>query len=192
TLRGPRGGLTLSDDEEMSKKINRAIFPGMQGGPLMHIIAAKAVAFGEALKPEFKVYCEQVVANARALAVALVDKGYRITSGGTDNHVMLVDLRGRDENLTGADAERWLEMGGIITNKNGVPNDPRPPRVTSGLRLGSPATTTRGFNETDMHQVAAWIDEVLAAGLAGEDQLARTSQRVRASVRELCQQRPLP
>ncbi|MCH9057353.1 MAG: serine hydroxymethyltransferase [Planctomycetes bacterium] len=192
TLRGPRGGLILSDDEEMSKKINRAIFPGMQGGPLMHIIAAKAVAFGEALRPDFKAYCQQIVANARALAAGLSEHGYRITSGGTDNHVMLVDLRARDQNLTGADAERWLEAAGIITNKNGVPNDPRPPRVTSGLRLGSPATTTRGFNETDMHQVAAWIDEVLAAGLAGEDQLARTSQRVRASVRELCQQRPLP
>ena len=192
TLRGPRGGLILSDDEEMSKKINRAIFPGMQGGPLMHIIAAKAVAFGEALRPDFKAYCQQIVANARALAAGLSEHGYRITSGGTDNHVMLVDLRARDENLTGADAERWLEAAGIITNKNGVPNDPRPPRVTSGLRLGSPATTTRGFNETDMHQVAAWIDKVLAAGLTGEDQLARTSQRVRASVREMCDQHPLP
>ncbi|MCH7793345.1 MAG: serine hydroxymethyltransferase [Planctomycetes bacterium] len=192
TLRGPRGGLILSDDEEMSKKINRAIFPGMQGGPLMHIIAAKAVAFGEALRPDFKAYCQQIVANARALAAGLSEHGYRITSGGTDNHVMLVDLRARDQNLTGADAERWLEAAGIITNKNGVPNDPRPPRVTSGLRLGSPATTTRGFNETDMHQVAAWIDEVLAAGLTGEDQLARTSQRVRASVREMCDQHPLP
>ena len=192
TLRGPRGGLILSDDEEMSKKINRAIFPGMQGGPLMHIIAAKAVAFGEALRPDFKAYCQQIVANARALAAGLSEHGYRITSGGTDNHVMLVDLRARDQNLTGADAERWLEAAGIITNKNGVPNDPRPPRVTSGLRLGSPATTTRGFNETDMHQVAAWIDKVLAAGLTGEDQLARTSQRVRASVREMCDQHPLP
>ena len=126
TLRGPRGGLILTDDEEISKKINRAVFPGMQGGPLMHIIAAKAVAFGEALKPEFRTYCEQVVANAKALAEALAQRGYRITSGGTDNHVMLVDLRGRDENLTGADAEQWLESAGIITNKNGVPNDPAP------------------------------------------------------------------
>ena len=192
TLRGPRGGLILSDDEEMSKKINRAIFPGMQGGPLMHIIAAKAVAFGEALRPDFKAYCQQIVANARALAAGLSEHGYRITSGGTDNHVMLVDLRARDQNLTGADAERWLEAAGIVTNKNGVPNDPRPPRVTSGLRLGSPATTTRGFNETDMHQVAAWIDEVLAAGLAGEDQLARTSERVQVSVREMCDRHPLP
>jgi glycine hydroxymethyltransferase len=192
TLRGPRGGLILTDDEEMSKKINRAIFPGMQGGPLMHIIAAKAVAFGEALTPAFKDYCERVVANASALADGLAAKGYRITSGGTDNHVMLVDLRGRDENLTGADAEKWLEKAGIITNKNGVPNDPRSPRVTSGLRLGSPATTTRGFGVDEMRQVAGWIDEVLGAGLAGEGELGSVASRVRGEVAALCATLPLP
>ncbi|MFG0283025.1 MAG: serine hydroxymethyltransferase [Phycisphaerales bacterium JB039] len=192
TLRGPRGGLILTDDEELAKKIDRAVFPGMQGGPLMHIIAAKAVAFGEALKPEFKTYSRQIIANARALASALQEHGYRITSGGTDNHLMLVDLRTRDENLTGADAETWLEAAGLVTNKNGVPEDPRPPRVTSGLRLGAAATTTRGFGEAQMKQVAAWIDEVLTAGLAGEDKLAATSRSVREQVRALCADFPLP
>src|SRR5690606_17513509 len=118
--------------------------PGIQGGPLMHVIAAKAVAFGEALKPAFADYARQVVKNAQALAKALTEKGYRLSSGGTDNHLMLVDLRTKDENLTGADAEKWLEAAGIITNKNGVPKDTRPPKFTSGLRLGTPATTTRG------------------------------------------------
>ncbi len=187
TLRGPRGGLILTNDEEMSKKINRAVFPGMQGGPLMHIIGAKAVAFGEALKPEFKAYSKQVIANARALAAALTEHGYRITSGGTDNHLMLVDLRARDENLTGADAETWLEQAGIITNKNGVPKDPRPPRVTSGLRLGSPAVTTRGFGEEQMAQVASFIDRVL--GSRGD---ASVCEQVRGEVRELCGAFPLP
>jgi len=161
TLRGPRGGLIMTNDAELSKKINRAVFPGMQGGPLMHIIFAKAIAFGEALKPEFTTYQKQVVANARALADALAEKGYRITSGGTDNHLMLVDLRTRDADLTGADAEQWLEKAGIITNKNGVPQDPRSPRVTSGLRLGTPAATTRGLTENDMTTVADMIDRVL-------------------------------
>ena len=192
TLRGPRGGLILANDEDLAKKIDRAVFPGMQGGPLMHIIAAKAVAFGEALKPEFKTYSRQVIANARALASALQEHGYRITSGGTDNHLMLVDLRTRDENLTGADAETWLEAAGLVTNKNGVPDDPRPPRVTSGLRLGAAATTTRGFAEAQMKQVAAWIDEVLTAGLAGEDTRAATSRSVREQVRALCADFPLP
>ena len=187
TLRGPRGGLILTDDEELAKKIDRAVFPGMQGGPLMHVIAAKAVAFGEALKPEFKAYARQVKANARALASALTEHGYRITSGGTDNHVMLVDLRARDADLTGADAETWLEAAGIITNKNGVPNDPRPPRVTSGLRLGSPAVTTRGFGEGEMRRVASWIDRVLGSG--GEE---GTTREVREEVRGLCARFPMP
>ena len=147
TLRGPRGGLALSDDEEIAKKIDRKVFPGSQGGPLMHAITAKAVAFGEALKPDFTTYCEQVVANARALAEALVGLGYRLCSGGTDNHLMLVDLQPRDAELTGADAEAWLGLAGIVVNKNGIPNDPRPPMVTSGLRLGTPALTTRGLKE---------------------------------------------
>lgn len=192
TLRGPRGGLILTDDEEIARKIDKAVFPGAQGGPLMHIIAAKAVAFGEALRPEFRAYARQVVANARALADALSALRYRITTGGTDNHLMLVDLRARHEDLTGADAEKWLEAAGIITNKNGIPDDPRPPRVTSGLRLGSPAATTRGFQEAQMKQVAGWIDRVLSAGLESPADLERTTPVVRAEVRALCERFSLP
>ncbi len=187
TLRGPRGGLVMTNDEELSKKINRSLFPGVQGGPLMHVVGAKAVAFGEALKPEFRTYCEQVVTNARALASALTERGYRITSGGTDNHLMLVDLTARDENLTGADAEAWLEASGIITNKNGIPDDPRPPRVTSGLRLGSPATTTRGMGEAEMVKIADWIDRVLDDG--GDE---ATCSIVRGEVAALCAEFPMP
>lgn len=187
TLRGPRGGLILCDDEEIAKKIDRATFPGIQGGPLMHIIAAKAVAFGEALRPEFAVYSKKVVANAQALAKALTEHGFRITSGGTDNHLMLVDLGARDADLTGADAEAWLQSAGIITNKNGIPNDPRPPRVTSGLRLGTPATTTRGFGVAEMQQIAAWVDEAL--GSKGDEQ---TISKVRTEVRGLCEKFPMP
>ncbi|MFM9995396.1 MAG: serine hydroxymethyltransferase [Phycisphaerales bacterium] len=192
TLRGPRGGLILTDDEELAKKIDKAVFPGAQGGPLMHVIAAKAISFGEALRPEFKAYARQVVSNARALADALIDLKYRVTTGGTENHLMLVDLRARHENLTGADAERQLETAGIITNKNGIPDDPRPPRVTSGLRLGSPAATTRGFRETQMGQVAAWIDRVLSAGLESPAALEKTTAGVRDEVRRLCAEFPLP
>jgi len=191
TLRGPRGGLILTNDEELAKKIDKALFPGVQGGPLMHIIAAKAVAFGEALRPDFKAYCEQVVRNAKVLAASLVEKRYRITSGGTDNHLMLVDLRGKSDALTGADAEKWLEAAGIITNKNGIPDDPRPPRVTSGLRLGTPALTTRGFKEAEMKEVANLIDRVLSAGVQGESALASTTTAVRADVRALCKRFPL-
>ena len=187
TLRGPRGGLILTNDEEISKKINRAVFPGTQGGPLMHVILAKAVAFGEALKPEFKAYQEQVVKNAKALASALTERGYRITSGGTDNHLMLVDLRTKDAELTGDNAEKWLEGAGIITNKNGVPKDTRPPRVTSGLRLGTPALTTRGLKEAEMAKVAEWIDRVLSS--AGDDM---TCIQVRAEIMTFCAQFPMP
>ena len=187
TLRGPRGGLIMTNDPELAKKIDRAVFPGMQGGPLMHVVFAKAVAFGEALKPEFKAYQEQVVENARALAAALTSRGYRMTSGGTDNHVMLVDLRTRDAALTGADAEQWLERAGIITNKNGVPQDPRPPKVTSGLRLGTPALTTRGLTEGDMDTVAGLIDRVLEG--KGEDGVCAA---VREEVRAVCARFPLP
>lgn len=186
TLRGPRGGLILTNDEEIAKKINRALFPGVQGGPLMHIIGAKAVAFGEALSPAFRVYTDQVVANAQALASALVKCGYRLCSGGTDNHLMLVDLRARDENLTGADAENWLESAGIITNKNGIPNDPRPPRVTSGLRLGTPALTSRGLKEPEMVMVAEWIDRVL--GSKGD---AGSCTKVRDEIAAFCESFPL-
>jgi glycine hydroxymethyltransferase len=163
TLRGPRGGLIMTNDEELAKAINRSVFPGSQGGPLMHVIAAKAVAFGEALKPEFKAYSQQIVKNARALAGALQKAGYRLQSGGTDNHLMLVDLRARNEAFTGADAERALEAAGMICNKNAIHNDPRPPKVTSGVRLGTPALTTRGLKETDMEQVAAFIDRAMTA-----------------------------
>ncbi len=187
TLRGPRGGLILTNDEEIAKKVDRSLFPGMQGGPLMHVIAAKAIAFGEALRPDFKTYCAQVVANAQALAKALTERGFRITSGGTDNHLMLVDLGARDADLTGADAEAWLEAAGIITNKNGIPNDPRPPRVTSGLRLGAPATTTRGFGESEMVQIAGWIDTVLAS--KGDE---ATIKQVRDEVVGLCAKFPMP
>lgn len=186
TLRGPRGGLVMSDDEDIAKKVDRKVFPGSQGGPLMHIIAAKAVAFGEALKPEFKTYSRQIVKNARTLAEALSAKGYRLCSGGTDNHLMLVDLRQRDVNLTGADAEKWLERAGIVVNKNGIPNDPRAPMVTSGLRLGTPALTTRGMMEPEMRQVAELIDRVLGAN--GDSKVCAD---VRADVRTLCARFPL-
>ncbi|MEZ6235456.1 MAG: serine hydroxymethyltransferase [Phycisphaerales bacterium] len=187
TLRGPRGGLILTNDQDLAKKIDRAVFPGMQGGPLMHVVLAKAVAFGEALEPEFIDYSKQVVANARALAGALVERGYRITSGGTDNHLMLVDLTARDADLTGADAERWLETAGIICNKNGIPQDPRPPKTTSGIRLGTPALTTRGLREKEMQEVAAWIDRVL--GARGE---ANTCASDRAEIAAFCTHYPLP
>jgi len=186
TLRGPRGGLILTNDEEIAKKIDRKVFPGSQGGPLMHVIGAKAVAFGEALKPEFKTYCQQVVKNAQALAAGLVRRGYRLCSGGTDNHLMLVDLRARSADLTGADAEKWLEKAGIIVNKNGIPNDPRSPMITSGLRLGTPALTTRGLKEAEMEQVAAWIDRVL--GSSGD---AATITAVRGEIRAFCGKFPL-
>jgi len=192
TLRGPRGGLILTNDEEIAKKIDKALFPGAQGGPLMHVIASKAVAFGECLAPEFKTYASKVVKNAAALAGALASKGFRCTTGGTDNHLMLVDLRARHESLTGADAEKWLELSGIICNKNGIPDDPRPPRVTSGIRLGTPAVTTRGLAESHMSQIAAWIDRVMAAGLGGEATLAQEAERVRGEVAQLCAKYPLP
>ena len=187
TLRGPRGGLIMTDREDIAKSIDRAVFPGMQGGPLMHVVFSKAVAFGEALTPEFKTYQEQVVKNARALAAALTTRGYRITSGGTDNHLMLVDLRTRDADLTGADAEQWLERAGIITNKNGIPQDPRPPKVTSGLRLGAPAVTTRGLKEGDMETVAGFIDRVLAS--KGDDGVCAA---VRDEVKATCERFRLP
>ena len=192
SLRGPRGGLVLTNDEEIAKKIDKALFPGVQGGPLMHIVAAKAVAFGEALDPGFKAYARKVVENAKALAAALTERGFRITSGGTDNHLMLVDLRTKHADLTGKDAEAWLEAAGMICNKNGIPNDSRKPMVTSGIRLGTPATTTRGFGPGEMKQIAAWIDEVLTAGMAGDAERERAAAKVRAEVRALCERYPLP
>lgn len=187
TLRGPRGGLVMSDDEEIAKKIDRKVFPGSQGGPLMHMVAAKAIAFKEALQPSFRNYSRAVVDNASALAQSLVSHGYRLCSGGTDNHLMLVDLRTRDSELTGADAERWLESAGIVTNKNGIPNDPRPPRVTSGLRLGTPALTTRGLGVEEMKEVAALLDRVM--GSHGDPEVC---EAVRKDVRSMCDRFPLP
>ena len=187
TLRGPRGGLILTNDEQLAKDINRSVFPGSQGGPLMHIIAAKAVAFGEALRPEFKQYAQQVVKNAKALAAALVAKGYRLQSGGTDNHLMLVDLRARNADFTGADAEKAMEAAGIICNKNAILNDPRPPKVTSGVRLGTPALTTRGLKEADMTAVAAFIDRAL---LAKDD--AASLAKIKGEVAAFAGKFPMP
>ncbi len=187
TLRGPRGGLILTNDDELAKAINRSVFPGSQGGPLMHIIAAKAVAFGEALKPSFKPYAQQIVNNAKALASALQRAGYRLQSGGTDNHLMLVDLRARNESFTGAEAEKTLESAGIICNKNAIYNDPRPPKVTSGLRLGTPALTTRGLQERDLERVAEFIDRAL---LNKDD--AGSLKKLREEVAGFAAQFPMP
>ena len=170
TLRGPRGGMILTNDKKLAKKINSAVFPGLQGGPLMHVIAAKAVAFGEALRPEFKLYARQVIDNARALADSLQSAGFKIVSNGTDSHLMLVDLTPKGVN--GAQAEIALERAGITTNKNGIPFDPLPPMQSSGLRVGTPAGTTRGFGPGEFRQVGTWIGEVLDGVAAGGDNSA--------------------
>jgi glycine hydroxymethyltransferase len=186
TLRGPRGGMILSNDADLGKKINSAVFPGLQGGPLMHVIAAKAVAFGEALRPEFKTYAGQVLENARALAETLKQGGLDIVSGGTDSHIVLVDLR--PKKLTGKVAEATLERAGMTCNKNGVPFDPEKPTITSGVRLGSPAATTRGFGKAEFVQVGQMIVEVLdGLRTANSENNEVAEQRVRARVRELCQ-----
>lgn len=185
TLRGPRGGLILCR-EEYAKGIDKAVFPFMQGGPLMHVIAAKAVAFGEALQPEFSTYSGQVITNARALGARLRERGFELVSGGTDNHLVLVDLRNSHADLSGKDAEQALETSGITVNKNTVPGESRSPFVTSGLRIGTPALTTRGMNEGEMHLIADWIAEILAA--PADDAVRR---RVRAEVSELCGRFPL-
>ncbi|MBN9529250.1 MAG: serine hydroxymethyltransferase [Alphaproteobacteria bacterium] len=182
TLRGPRGGLVLTNDEEVGKKINSATFPGLQGGPLEHIIAAKAVAFGEALRPEFKAYARAVVDNAQALAETLLARGFAIVSGGTDSHLMLVDLR--PKNVKGNDAEKALDRAHITCNKNGIPNDPEKPMVTSGIRLGSPAGTTRGFGTAEFRQIGEMIAEVLEARI-GQDNGA-VEQAVAEKVKALC------
>ena len=184
TLRGPRGGLILGRDEELRKKINKAVFPGIQGGPLMHVIAAKAVALGEALKPSFKEYGAQVVKNAAALADELTRLGYRIVSGGTDTHVMLVDLTNKD--VTGKEAQTLLDEVNITSNRNTIPFEPRSPFVTSGIRLGSPALTTRGFREEDMREVARIIAHVLDAP-TNESRRAEARRRVDA----LCKKYPI-
>ena len=190
TLRGPRGGLVLTNDPDIAKKINSAVFPGLQGGPLMHVIAGKAVAFGEALKPGFKVYARQVVENAKALAATLVGGGYAIISGGTDNHLMLVDLR--PKNLTGKAAEQALGRAHITCNKNGVPFDTASPMVTSGIRLGTPAGTSRGFGVAEFKKIGELIIETLD-GLAenGEAENGAVEAAVKAQVEELTHRFPI-
>ena len=185
TLRGPRGGMVLCK-EQHAKAIDKAVFPGTQGGPLEHVIAAKAVAFKEALEPSFKTYCKQIVSNAKALASALIESKFQVVSGGTDNHLMLVDLRNKGENLTGKLAESACDKAGITVNKNTVPNETRSPFVTSGLRLGTPAVTTRGMKEVEMKRIAGFIDRVLRA--PEDDSVLRT---VKAEVRELANEFPL-
>jgi glycine hydroxymethyltransferase len=185
TLRGPRGGLILArHNPEIQKKLNSMVFPGTQGGPLMHVIAAKAVAFKEALEPEFKAYGAQIIANARAMTRALQDRGYKIVSGGTDNHLFLLDLV--DKDITGKDADAALGRAHITVNKNAVPNDPRPPMVTSGLRIGTPAATTRGFRENEAKQLSHWIADVLDH--RGDE---ATVERVRGEVEALCRRFPV-
>ena len=189
TLRGPRGGMILSNDLEIGKKINSAIFPGTQGGPLMHIIAAKAVAFGEALHPEFKNYCARVIDNAQTLANTLVDQGLDIISGGTDSHLILVDLRRKS--VTGKVAEMSLENAGITCNKNGIPFDPEKPTITSGIRLGTPAATTRGFGPEQFVLVGNLIAEVLDGLAKGNAGNSKVEQEVRKKVSELCKSFPI-
>ncbi len=190
TLRGPRGGMILTNNEEIAKKVNSAIFPGIQGGPLMHVIAAKAVAFGEALRPEFKAYAAQVILNAQALADELMKGGLDIVTGGTDTHVMLVDLR--PKGVKGNATEKALGRAHITCNKNGIPFDPEKPTVTSGVRLGTPAGTTRGFGEAEFRQIGAWIVQVVD-GLAanGNDGNAEVETAVKAKVLALCQAFPI-
>ena len=191
TLRGPRGGIILAkgQDEDFYKKLNSAVFPGIQGGPLMHVIAAKAIAFKEALRPEFKTYQQQVVINARAMAAALQQRGYKIVSGGTDNHLMLIDLSAKP--YTGKDADAALSDAYITANKNSVPNDPRSPFVTSGVRIGTPAVTTRGFGVPECEQLAGWLCDVLDALEAGGSTLTTVRDRVRELVVGLCQRHPV-
>ncbi|HOJ73409.1 MAG TPA: serine hydroxymethyltransferase [Phycisphaerae bacterium] len=186
TLRGPRSGMIMCKAEH-AKAVDSRIFPGIQGGPLMHVVAGKAVAFGEALRPEFKDYQQRILANAQALAKGLIGFGYRLVSGGTDNHLMLVDLRQVHADITGKQAEGWLESAGLIVNKNMIPFDERKPTETSGLRIGTPAVTTRGLGPAEMQKVAEWIHEVLAA--RGAESVVRT---VREQVLGMCKRFPMP
>jgi len=184
TLRGPRGGMILSTDADLGKKINSAVFPGLQGGPLMHVIAAKAVALGEALGPSFKLYAQSVIENAKALSATLVERGLAITTGGTDSHLMLVDLR--PKGVTGKDAEAMLERAHMTCNKNGIPFDPEKPAITSGVRLGSPAGTTRGFRVPEFRLIGNLIADVLDA--KGEPAVVAAAK---AKAIELCRQHPI-
>jgi glycine hydroxymethyltransferase len=189
TLRGPRGGMILSNDEDLGKKINSAVFPGLQGGPLMHVIAAKAVAFGEDLRPEFKLYAQQVVANAKALADKLLSRGFDIVSGGTDTHLMLVDLR--PKGVKGNTAEQTLERANITCNKNGIPFDPEKPTVTSGIRLGTPAGTTRGFGIREFQKIGDLIGDVLEGLAVNPDDNSAAEAAARVQVAELCKAFPI-
>jgi len=189
TLRGPRGGLILArENPELTKRISSLMFPGIQGGPLMHVIAAKAVALLEALQPEFKTYQQAVLDNARCMAATLIERGYKIVSGGTDNHLMLVDLIGQE--VTGLDAEAALGRANITVNKNAVPGDPRPPRVTSGLRVGTPAITTRGFGIAETRELTGWMADVLDAAAVPE-RAETVIGEVRARVLALCKRFPV-
>jgi glycine hydroxymethyltransferase len=189
TLRGPRGGLILSDDEEMSKKLNSALFPGLQGGPLMHVIAAKAVAFKEALQPEFKIYIKQVLKNAKALSEQLIARGYNVLTNGTDNHIVLIDLR--INGLTGREASDSLDRAGITCNKNNVPFDNTSPFITSGLRLGTPACTTRGFKEGEFKMVADLIADLLDTLQTDRDNQTYHEEIVRNKVHAVCKNFPI-
>lgn len=189
TLRGPRGGLILTNNEEIAKKVNSAIFPGMQGGPLMHVIAAKAVAFGEALLPSFKQYMQDVVTNAKILSDTLIASGYTIFTGGTDTHLLLVDLR--PQGITGIEAEQSLERAGLTCNKNSLPLDHQKPTITSGIRLGSPAATSRGFKADEFRKIGAWIALILKALEKQDVNLPALEQKIKAEVHELCKQFPI-
>ena len=189
TLRGPRGGMILTNDAEIAKKINTAIFPGLQGGPLMHVIAGKAVSFAEALDDSFKVYARQVVSNAAVLAKTIKKQGYNLVSGGTDTHLILIDLR--DKGITGKDACDALAEAGLICNKNAVPNDPQKPTITSGLRIGSPAGTTRGFKEKEFEQIGLMITRVLDSLQSDEETKQKAITEVRAEVKQLCLDFPI-
>ncbi len=190
TLRGPRGGMVLSMDPDLGKKINSAVFPGIQGGPLMHAIAGKAVSFLEAMQPSFQQYAKNVVANAQAMGAALTKRGYALVSGGTDSHLILLDMRGK-ANLNGKIGTTALEHAGMTCNKNGVPFDPLPPATTSGIRLGSPAGTTRGFDTAEFAKIGDWIGEVLDGIVKNPEDNSAVEQKVRAEVLELCRAHPI-
>ena len=189
TLRGPRGGLILTNNEDISKKINSAIFPGIQGGPLMHVMAGKAVAFGEALKPEFEDYIKKVIENAKVLASSLVNNGFKIVTGGTDSHIVWLDLT--PKNVTGDKAEKILEEVGIACNKNAIPYDPNPPKITSGLRFGTAAATSRGFNETDFSEIGNMISEVLENINQNEDNQKEFISSMKSKVINMCKKYPI-
>ncbi|MDA1284117.1 MAG: serine hydroxymethyltransferase [Proteobacteria bacterium] len=189
TIRGPRGGMILSNDLDLGKKLNSAVFPGLQGGPLMHVIAAKAVAFGEALKPEFKEYIKQVKSNAKVLSEVLIKNGIDIVTNGTDSHMVLVDLRSKK--VTGKDAEESLERAGMTCNKNGVSNDPNPPTITSGIRLGSPAATTRGFKEKEFRFIGENISTIINTLSSSNSDINMLEKSIKKEVFDLCQKFPI-